>query len=60
MTASSSCRPSGNDLEVAAITRGWFYGILLGLWIVSDLARLSPQRRRATTSDNGVVPSTGA
>jgi hypothetical protein len=44
---------------VAILGRGWLYGIVLGLWIVSDLTRLSPQRRRATARPVPPVPPVG-
>ena len=37
---------------VAVFGYGWFFGLLLGVWLVSDLAGLSPvlRRRPATTT----------
>lgn len=33
------------SLGVAILGRGWFYGALLGVWVLADLARLSPLMR---------------
>ncbi|MBN9098179.1 MAG: hypothetical protein J0I49_08725 [Pseudonocardia sp.] len=33
------------SLGVAVLGQGWFYGALLGVWVLSDLARLSPLMR---------------
>lgn len=33
------------SLGVALLGRGWFYGALLGVWVLTDLARLSPLTR---------------
>jgi len=45
------------SLGVDVLGRGWFYGALLGVWVLADLTRLSPLLRRggrradATTAD---------
>ncbi len=44
------------SLGVDVLGRGWFYGALLGLWVVADLTRLSPllrNDRRTTTLPGG-------
>lgn len=38
---------------VAFLGRGWFYGILLGVWVLADLARLSPLTRTGPPSRAG-------
>ncbi|SDY04731.1 hypothetical protein SAMN05661080_02126 [Modestobacter sp. DSM 44400] len=38
------------SLGVAILGRGWFYGALLGVWVLSDLARISPLRRTGSGS----------
>jgi hypothetical protein len=40
---------------VDVLGRGWFYGVLLGVWIVVDLLELSPLRR-----SGGRVAATGS
>ncbi len=44
------------SLGVDVLARGWFYGALLGVWVLADLARLSPllrDGRRTTTLPGG-------
>lgn len=37
------------SLGVAVLGQGWFYGALLGVWVLSDLARLSPLMRTGSS-----------
>lgn len=41
------------SLGVALLGRGWFYGALLGVWVLTDLARLSPLTRTGSPSGTG-------
>ncbi len=38
------------SLGVAILGRGWFYGALLGVWVLSDLTRISPLMRTGSGS----------